>query len=130
LNTFPDDPTELNVDFPIAVADIIRDEVQKTTPQFRAQQYEQGLMRWWTVRLMVLEDPKDPNRWTATQRLYAHVDALGAALRKEDGLGGRVEMASPRYATSYDPGEADMPDSTVARVATMTIVVGERVTEV
>jgi hypothetical protein len=53
-------------------------------------------------------------------------DALGDALNKDNTLGGRVKFASPDYDVSFSPPEFEYADGTIARAATMSIVVGEQ----
>lgn len=124
VTAYPQEPPNYSDAFPLVAGAIQRDEEQESSRNFSEQGYEQLHIQFVTVDLHVLTAP-DP-AWTADQLLYDIVDSLKAALRRDQSLNKRVEMASRLYEVTYD-GEVQTADGTVARMATFRITVGQRV---
>lgn len=125
LSSYGHQPEELAKALPLVICEVKRNRVTKTDADLPGGAYQQVNVRTWNASLMLLVSP-DPT-WTASTQLYAMVDALGAALRADSTLGGRVAMAAPVYDATYDPPEVEHSDGTVARMATFLFTVGERV---
>lgn len=123
LNTYASAPEELDKALPLAISEVINDNVSSddgSLPGMGA--YQQTNLRFWEIDLVLLVTPEP--RWTASHVLYGYVDELGKSLRKDPRLGGRVEAASPYYNASYDPPEVEYQDGTIARQVTIRLVVG------
>lgn len=126
LNTYDHEPPSLGEALPLVVADIKTDAVQDGASELPGvAAYQQTYVRARTVDLLILVSPEPA--WTAAQVLYGYVDALGAALRKDQRLGNRVEAASPFYEATYDPPEVEWTDGTIARQVTFRISAGETI---
>jgi hypothetical protein len=112
---------------PIVLSEVKRKQHQELTTTesgFQQYQFQQTSVNVWTVDLLILVDPTDP--WNASQVLYNYTDTLGDALHKDLTLGGRVGFCSGDYEVSFDPPEFEYADGTIARAATLSIVVGEQ----
>jgi hypothetical protein len=121
-------PTELAKALPMVIGEVVGDEVREGNRDVpNLGPYQQLLVRTRRVTLLLLVPP-EPS-WTASQALYSAVDLLGAALRRDPTLGGRVKEASKFYEASYTPPELQHADGTRARQATLTVTVGEQVEE-
>jgi hypothetical protein len=126
LNTFDYEPRSISEALPVVVADIQTDRVADTEASIPGlPDYQQTYLRARSVDLLILVVPVPA--WTAAQVLYGYVDALGAALRKDQRLGNRVEAVSPFYEATYDPPEVEYEDGTIARQVTFRIVAGETI---
>jgi len=127
LNHYDHAPRSLLQAMPLVLA-----EVQKKTHQelsvneatFQQYQFQQTSVTIWNVMLMFLVDPSDA--WTASQILYEMTDTIGDAITTDPTLGQRVSFTSGDYEVSFDPPEFEYADGTIARAATMSIVVGEQ----
>lgn len=127
LNAYEHAPRSLLKAMPLVIAEVQRKQHQElTTTQGDFQQYkfQQTSVNVWNVNLLLLVDPADA--WTASQTLYDMTDTLGSEIEKDMTLGQRVGFASKDYEVSFDPPEFEYADGTIARVATMSIVVGEQ----
>jgi hypothetical protein len=123
LNTFPDNPEDMDEAMPVVVADIERKRIVSVEGNLSQFAYEQTSLRVWAVQLTVMVAP-DPS-WTRTQELYDIVDQLELAIRKDKTLGGQVEAASHEIDVEF-PGEVEHPNGTVARAALFHMTVGEQ----
>lgn len=127
LNTYDFAPRSLAKALPIALAEVQRkqhQEVNLTESNFQQYKFQQTSINIWTVNLLVLIDPSDA--WNASKTLYEMTDSLGDAILKDPTLGQRVSFTSEDYEVSFDPPEFEYADGTIARVATMSIVVGDQ----
>lgn len=127
LNSYDYAPRSLSQALPLVLSEVKRKQHQELTTTesgFQQYQFQQTSVNLWNVDLMILVDPSDP--WSASQILYAMTDTLGDALAKDLSLGRRVSFASGDYDVSFDPPEFEYADGTIARVATMSIVVGNQ----
>ncbi len=126
LNTYDTPPEELDQSFPLAVAEITRDELKTADETLLSKgQYQQTFLRVHSVDLVLLVNPNPP--WTASAALYEMVDILTRALRRDSSLGNRVHGASPLYDASYEPPEVEYADGTVARQVTINLTIGTQV---
>jgi hypothetical protein len=127
LNTYDFAPRSLLQALPLALAEVQRkthQELSTTEPNFQKYKFQQTSVDVWSVDLLILIDPSDA--WAASQTLYTMTDTLGAAMDKDVTLGNRVGFASKDYDVSFDPPEFEYSDGTIARVATMSITVGQQ----
>lgn len=123
LNTYDSPPEELDSALPLAIAEVVNDNVSSGDSKLPGMgAYQQTSLRFWEIDLVLLVTPEP--RWTASHVLYGYVDELGKSLRKDPRLGGRVQAASPYYNASYDPPEVEYQDGTIARQVTIRLVVG------
>lgn len=123
LNTFPEDPQDLDQALPIVVADIQRRRKAATDRGMSAYQHEQRDVRVWTARMTVMVAP-DAGDGAQTFALYDITDTLEQALLRDKTLGGRVEAAASEVDVEF-PGEVEHPSGTVAIAAHFQIIVGE-----
>lgn len=127
LHTYDHAPRNLLQAMPLVLSEVQRkshQELNVTESNFQQYQFQQTAVSLWNVDLLFLVDPADA--WTASQILYQMTDTLGDAISKDPTLGQRVSFASGDYEVSFDPPEFEYADGTIARVATMSIVVGEQ----
>lgn len=127
LNTYDHAPRNLLQAMPLVLAEVQRKQHQElnvTESNFQQYHFQQTSVDIWSVDLIILVDPSDS--WTASQTLYQMTDTLGNALNSDPTLGQRISFASGDYEISFDPPEFEYADGTIARVATMSIVVGEQ----
>lgn len=127
INSYPEDPGDFTNALPLVAANIQRKRHVASGGEFPKLQYQQTMVRIWTVRLMIMVTP-EPS-WTASQELYKYVDQLDDALLRDPTLGGRVEAAAPETDTEF-PGEVEHASGLVALVAFYQISVGEMTQEV
>ena len=127
LNTYEHAPRNLLQALPIVLAEVQRkthQELNITEGNFQQYAYQQTSVNAWEVDLLFLVDPSDA--WNASQILYQMTDTLGDAIASDPTLGQRVSFAAGDYEVSFDPPEFEYADGTIARAATMSIVVGEQ----
>lgn len=127
LNSYEHAPRSILQAMPIVIAEVQRKEHQDLNVSesgFQQYSFQQTAINVWNVDLLFLVDPSDA--WTASQVLYNMTDTLGEAIAADQTLGQRVSFASSDYEVSFDPPEFEYADGTIARVATMSIVVGEQ----
>jgi hypothetical protein len=120
-------PRNLLKALPLVLAEVQRkthQELNVSESGFQQYKFQQTSVNAWSVSLLFLVDPSDA--WTASQVLYQMTDTLGDALDSDPTLGQRVGFASRDYEVSFDPPEFEYADGTIARAATMSIVVGEQ----
>lgn len=122
INTFPEDPEDLNKSLPLVVGDVQRKRKVASDSSMPVYQHEQRDLRLWIVRATLMVHP-DPS-WTQTQVLYDFVDELDVALTKDKTLGGRVEAVSGSVDAEF-PGELEHPSGVVALGAFFQITIGE-----
>lgn len=122
VNTFPEDPNELDAALPVVFCDIQRRRKVSSDPSMSAYQHEQRDLRLWVTRLTLLVAP-DPS-WQRTQELYDFTDQLELALLRDRTLGNRVEVAASEIDVEF-PGEVEHPSGTVAVAAFFQVTVGE-----
>ena len=119
---YGEQPEQFNDAFPFVTARIVREEEYAEGQDFPEQQYQQLRVEDFNIEITVLVDPEP--QWDAHEPLYEIVDALKAALRDDETLGGRVQQASRRYLVNY-PGEAQLSDGTRALIARMRFSVAQ-----
>ena len=127
LNHYDHAPRSLLQAMPLVLAEVQRkthQELSVNEATFQQYQFQQTSVSIWNVNLMFLVDPSDA--WNASQILYNMTDTLGDAISKDPTLGQRVSFASGDYEVSFDPPEFEYADGTIARAATMSIVVGDQ----
>jgi len=125
LHSYEHMPRSLAQALPLVIGEIQnkkRQSINTTEPQFQQYSFQQTAVIVWDVDLLFMIDPSDS--WTASQTLYDMTDTLGDLLEKDPTLGGLVNFASEDYEVSFTPPEYEHADGTIARVATMSIVVG------
>lgn len=125
LNSYEHAPRSLLQALPLVIAEVQRkrhQNIDTTEPMFQQYAFQQTAVSVWDVNLLFLVDPADA--WTASQVLYNITDTLGDEIGKDPTLGNRVTFASEDYEVSFDPPEFEYADGTIARAATMSIVVG------
>jgi hypothetical protein len=122
VNTFPDNPEDLDKTLPVVVCDIQRKRKVPSDQAFSSYEHQQHDLRIWVARLTILVKP-EPS-WEQTQLLYKYVDQLDIALGKDRTLGGRVKFASPEVDAEF-PGEVEHPSGLVAIAAFFQSTVGE-----
>jgi hypothetical protein len=129
FNSYPEQPTSISKALPLVICEIQDDTRTNKSVQIPGLgQYQQALVRARAAELLLCIDP-EPS-WTASQALYAAVDALAASITDDQTLGGVVMAASKFYDASYTPPEREFADGTVARAATFRMYIGELVKEV
>lgn len=127
LNSYEHAPRSILQAMPLVIAEVQRkqhQEIDVSRSDFQQYSFQQTAVNAWEVDLLFLVDPSDA--WTASQVLYNMTDTLGDAIAADQTLGQRVSFASGDYEVSFDPPEFEYADGTIARVATMSIVVGEQ----
>jgi hypothetical protein len=127
LNSYDHAPRSLLQALPLVLCEVQRKQHQElatTESNFQQYKFQQTSVNIWSADLLVLIDPS--NSWTASQTLYEMTDTLGGAIVRDPTLGQRVGFASRDFDVSFDPPEFEYADGTIARVATMSIVVGEQ----
>ena len=127
LNSYEHAPRSLKAALPLVLAEVQRKRHQNlevSEPTFQQHQFQQTSVSVWDVDLLFMVDPADA--WTASQVLYDMTDKLGNEIGKDPTLGARVSFASEDYEVSFNPPEFEYADGTIARVATMSIVVGHQ----
>lgn len=127
LNSYEHAPRSLLQAMPLVIAEVQRKthrQTNVTESGFQQYSYQQTTLNEWNVDLLFLVDPSDA--WTASQVLYQMTDKLGDALVNDPTLGQRVGFTANDYETSFDPPEFEYADGTIARAATMSIVIGEQ----
>jgi hypothetical protein len=127
LNSYEHAPRSILQAMPLVIAEVQRKqhrEINVSGSGFQQYSYQQTAVNEWNVDLLFLVDPSDA--WNASQVLYQMTDKLGDALGKDLTLGQRVDFASGDYEISFDPPEFEYADGTIARAATMSIVIGEQ----
>jgi hypothetical protein len=127
LNSYEHAPRSILQAMPLVIAEVQRkqhQEIDVSRSDFQQYSFQQTAVNAWEVDLLFLVDPSDA--WTASQVLYDMTDTLGDAIALDQTLGQRVSFASSDYEVSFDPPEFEYADGTIARVATMSIVVGEQ----
>lgn len=122
INSYPEPPSSLGQALPLVMAEVTGDRVVQADARF--QNYQQTLMRVWSVDMVILIAPQP--EWDASQALYGYVDKISKDLRTNKTLGGRVPAVTPTYEASYDPPEVEYTDGTVARQVTVRLNVGEQ----
>lgn len=126
LNSYDSPPEELDQAMPLAIAEVVRDELKTADETLLSKgQYQQTFLRVHSVDLVLLVNPNPA--WTASEALYQMVDVLTKALRRDSSLGDRVHGASPLYDASYEPPEVEYADGTVARQVTINLTIGTTV---
>src|SRR4051812_32540525 len=78
VNVYPEDPGDFTDTLPLVAANIEGKRHVSSGGEFPQMQYEQTMVRIWTVRLMLMVNP-EPS-WTASQELYKYVDQMDDAL--------------------------------------------------
>lgn len=127
LNSYEHAPRSLIQALPLVLAEVQRklhQHLDVSEGGFQQHKFQQTSVNSWEVILLFLVDPADS--WTASQILYSMTDTLGNELGKDPTLGERVSFASKDYEVSFDPPEFEYADGTIARAATMTIIVGDQ----
>lgn len=118
-------PEELTENLPVVIAEISTDEQLNAEANLPGVgQYQQTLVRAWTVDIIILTNPDPPQ--DATHELYGYLDTLSGLLRKWVRLGPNVVL-SQFYSASYDPPEVEFADGTKARQVTVRVTVGETI---
>jgi hypothetical protein len=124
--TVLEDQEDIAGAFPLVAATVSRDQLTKGGGDSTYQQYQQTVIRLWTVRISLYVEADPP--LAAEQAVNSLIDQLAAdliaPLPSAPTLGDRVQAASPYYDARY-PGEAEHPSGIVARIATFEITVGE-----
>jgi hypothetical protein len=125
--TYDRDPTSILDALPIATAAISDESVVAgdTTlgiplADLAIEQADVHVFRS-TIFLMVEPEPDDD----ASHALQGFVRDLGAAIKADQTLGGRVQSSSKRWSANYDPPFVEFDDGTKARVASFTVVITE-----
>lgn len=127
LNSYEHAPRSILQAMPLVIAEVQRkqhEEVNINESGFQQYGFQQTSINTWNVDLLFLVDPADA--WNASKVLYQMTDTLGDAIAKDPTLGQRVSFTSGDYETSFDPPEFEYADGTIARAATMSIIVGEQ----
>jgi hypothetical protein len=127
LHSYDHAPRSLLKALPLVLAEVASKQHRELTvadTNFQQYKFQQTTVDTWAVNLLLLVDPSDA--WNASQTLYTMTDSLGDAIDKDPTLGGRVKFASKDHQVSFDPPEFEYADGTIARAATLSIVVGQQ----
>lgn len=127
LNSYEHAPRSILQAMPLVIAEVQRkahEELSVSEAVFQQHKFQQTSVNTWNVDLLVMVDPADP--WNASKILYNMTDTLGDSIAHDPSLGQRVSFASGDYEVSFDPPEFEYADGTIARVATLSITVGEQ----
>lgn len=124
INTFDHMADSLDKQLPLVVCEMQTDRRAVSDPQLPGVgSYQQTLIRARRAELLLMFSPDDSQ--LATNTLQGYVDQLGAALKREPTLGGRVHTASAFYEASYNPPLVRHEDGTIARAARFQFTIGE-----
>lgn len=89
--------------------------------------FEQTMVRSWTVRVFLMVDPEPGD--TATDQLAGFIDALQASVISDSSLGGRVPLTGKEMRGSFVPAFVQFDDGTRGRTATLELTVMEPIDE-